>query len=63
MHSEGKAVTDKKRLDWMERHVINVRVPLRYGSRDLLWYGPPTEYDPGESLRVMIDQMMAKGQR
>lgn len=48
---------DAERMDWLEQHVVNVREPLRHGSRDLFWSGP--EQGDGEilpsKLRADID--------
>lgn len=53
---------DTARLDWLERHVVNVRIPLRYGSRDLFWANPPDEDEaPGlPTLREQIDAALAQ---
>lgn len=58
--------SDTARMDWLEKQVVNVRAPLRYGSRDLFWAGPE-EVDGGpdgpSDLRARIDaaQAAAKG--
>jgi hypothetical protein len=57
---------DTARMDWLEAQVVNVRAPLRYGSRDLFW-ASPEEVDGGpdrpSDLRARIDaaQAAAKG--
>ena len=58
---------DTARMDWLETQVVNVRAPLRYGSRDLFW-ASPEEVDGGpdgpSDLRARIDaaQAAAKGE-
>ncbi|SOE37597.1 hypothetical protein [Delftia acidovorans] len=58
--------SDTARMDWLEKQVVNVRAPLRYGSRDLFW-ASPEEVDGGpdgpSDLRARIDaaQAAAKG--
>jgi len=58
---------DTARMDWLEAQVVNVRAPLRYGSRDLFW-ASPEEVDGGpdgpSDLRARIDsaQAAAKGE-
>ncbi len=49
---------DTLRLDWLEKMVVNVRDPLRYGSRDLFWSSPPDDEDErGPSdIRAEIDK-------
>jgi hypothetical protein len=39
---------DAARMDWLMQHTVNVRVHLRYGSRNLFWAGP--EDGDGEIL-------------
>lgn len=57
-------VADAGRLDWLENMCVNVRVPLRYGSRDLFWASP--EDDDGESkpssIRAQIDAALSAGE-
>jgi hypothetical protein len=54
-------------MDWLEKQVVNVRAPLRYGSRDMFW-ASPEEVDGGpdgpSDLRARIDaaQAAAKGE-
>ena len=54
----SSAITDSKRLDWLERKTIEVREPLRYGSRHM-FYASPTEVegadDEPSDLRARID--------
>lgn len=54
---------DAERMDWLMQHTVNVRVHLRYGSRNLFWAGP--EEGDGEilpsNLRAAIDQARATG--
>ncbi len=54
---------DTARMDWLEAQVVNVRAPLRYGSRDLFW-ASPEEVDGGpdgpSDLRARIDAAQAK---
>lgn len=58
---------DTARMNWLEAQVVNVRAPLRYGSRDLFW-ASPEEVDGGpdgpSDLRARIDaaQAAAKGE-
>lgn len=53
---------DKRRLDWLETMVVNVRVDLPYGSHDLFW-ASPEEQDAGPSgpsdIRARIDAAMS----
>jgi hypothetical protein len=57
---------DTARMNWLEAQVVNVRAPLRYGSRDMFW-ASPEEVDGGpdgpSDLRARIDaaQAAAKG--
>jgi hypothetical protein len=59
--------SDTARMDWLEKQVVNVRAPLRYGSRDMFW-ASPEEVDGGpdgpSDLRARIDaaQAAAKGE-
>jgi hypothetical protein len=52
---------DEARMDWLMQHTVNVRVHLRYGSRNLFWAGP--EEGDGETLpsdlRERIDAEIA----
>lgn len=48
-------ITDKQRLDWLEKKVVQVRIPLRYGSKDLFWSSPDIEDDVSD-LRNRIDE-------
>lgn len=53
----SEAARDTKRLDFLCDHVINVRDPLRHGSRDMFW-ASPTDDDSGHApsnLRALID--------
>jgi hypothetical protein len=51
---------DAARMDWLMQHTVNVRVHLRYGSRNLFWAGP--EEGDGEilpsDLRDRIDSAL-----
>lgn len=38
--AQAEASEDSAILDWLEMHCVNVRIPLRYGSRDLFWATP-----------------------
>lgn len=53
---------DAARLDWLETMVVNVRQPLRYGSRDLFW-ASPEDMDGGpdgpSGIRKQIDAARA----
>ena len=60
------APTDRQRLDWLALKVVNVRDPLPYGSRDLLWASPEDVEggpDMPSSLRTQIDLAMANEAR
>jgi hypothetical protein len=50
-------IADAGRLDWLETMTVNVREPLRYGSRDMFWATPAD--DDGESgpsdIRAQLD--------
>lgn len=52
--------TDKQRLDWLQSKCVNVREPLRYGSRDMFWSSP--QDDEGDitlsDIREQIDKAM-----
>lgn len=51
--------SDKDRMDWLERQVVNVRKPLRYGSEDMFWASPEDADGDDEepsSLREEIDR-------
>ena len=54
--------TDTERLDWLETMTVNVRHPLRYGSRNLFW-SSPEDMDGGPSgpsdIRKQIDAARA----
>lgn len=61
-HQSGEAGADTRRLDWLCEHVVNVRLPLPYGSRDMFW-ASPTDDDGGHessNLRWEIDAAMAE---
>ena len=52
---------DTRRLDWLASMTVNVRVPLRYGSRNLFWASPDDEdghFEPSD-LREKIDKHMS----
>lgn len=54
---------DAARMDWLMEHTVNVRVHMRYGSRNLFWAGPQEgdgEILPSD-LRTRIDQAIARG--
>jgi hypothetical protein len=58
---DARARTDTRRLDFLERHIVNVRVPLVHGSNNLFWASP--EDQEGEAalpsdLRKKIDIAM-----
>ena len=56
--------TDTQRIDWLCEHVVNVRLPLPYGSRDMFW-ASPIDDDSGHTpsdLRAKIDAASAGGQ-
>lgn len=51
------AARDAKRLDWLCEYVVNVRMPLVYGSKDMFW-ASPVDDDSGHApsdLRARID--------
>lgn len=52
---------DTKRMDWLVSKTVNVREPLRYGSRDLFWSEAVTdeEDDHATLLREQIDAAVA----
>lgn len=52
---------DAERLDWLERKTVQVREPLRYGSRELFWASPDVE-DVVTNLRQKIDAAMKEQQ-
>lgn len=54
--------TDTERLDWLSRLIVEVRAPLRYGSRQV-FLGVPggdedTDMDEPWDLRGAIDKAM-----
>jgi len=54
---------DARRMDWLMKHTVNVRVHMRYGSRNLFWAGPAEgdgEILPSD-LRQRIDEALTKG--
>jgi hypothetical protein len=55
-----KLQEDAARMDWLMQHTVNVRVHMRYGSRNLFWAGP--EEGDGEilpsDLRDRIDSAL-----
>ncbi|WP_322068963.1 hypothetical protein [Paraburkholderia bannensis] len=56
-HVAPRATNDRERMDWLSSQVVNVRVPLPYGSRDLFW-ASPTDDDAGHTpsdIRARID--------
>lgn len=56
------ATTDSKRLDWLERHHVEVRDPLLYGSRHMFLATPVRVEgmeDEPSNLRDMIDGLMS----
>lgn len=52
--TEVEAPTDTQRLDWLERQHVEVRTPLRYGSRANFHACPDLEEDRSD-LRTAID--------
>ncbi|WP_124492404.1 hypothetical protein [Burkholderia stagnalis] len=57
----SRAMTDTTRLDWLCEHVVNVRLPLPYGSREMFW-ASPSDDDAGHKpsdLRAKIDAASA----
>jgi hypothetical protein len=52
---------DAERLDWLEGMTVNVRVPLRYGSKDLFWATPDDhgDYNEPSNIRAQIDAAMS----
>lgn len=60
--AEAKAPTDTERLDWLSRLIVEVREPLLYGSRQVI-FGVPggdeeTDMDEPWDLRGAIDKAM-----
>lgn len=54
--------TDKQRLDWLERHIVEVRVARVYGSRGLFFAVPDAESpDEPSNIRLQIDAALTKG--
>lgn len=52
---------DRKRMDWLETKVVNVREPMVYGSKDILWSFELTdENDTGyvTKIRQQIDRQL-----
>jgi hypothetical protein len=49
LRAPRQATEDTRRLDWLESKTVNVRTPLRYGSRNLFWAGPSD--DDGVSIK------------
>jgi hypothetical protein len=57
------AMEDTARMNYLESKVVNVREPLRYGSKDKFWASP--EDQDGDSpipsdLRQQIDEWMGE---
>ena len=53
-----EARNDSERLDWLRNHVVNVRVPLVYGSRDMFWYRPPFDEEGQPDGAMPLEQMI-----
>lgn len=53
---------DAARIDWLEQHTVNVRIPHRGGSSDLFWTDPDDcEGQAGRSdIRQAIDFRLAR---
>ncbi len=50
-------MTDTQILDWLSMKVVNVRDPLRYGSRDMFWASPVDDdgwLDEPSNLREQV---------
>jgi len=60
MQQRDELQADKRRLDWLEYKVVNVRLPLVHGSRDLFWSSPEDLDGDCEksNLRQAIDTKM-----
>lgn len=54
--------SDGEMLDWLERHAVNVRVPLVYGSKDLFW-ATPDECDGEQTPSDLRAQIRAEMER
>ena len=56
-----KAAQDAKRMDWLEKQYVQVRAPMRYGSREMFSACPQEveglDDDPSD-LRAQIDAAM-----
>jgi len=63
--ASAEQARDAARLDWLEKMTVNVRIPLRYGSRDLFWTSPDDDdSDVGPSdIRAKIDIAIASQQK
>lgn len=57
----GEVHQDTRRMDALERLVLNVRLDLRYGSKDLFWTTPEDlDGDTGPSdIRAKMDALIA----
>lgn len=51
--------SDTQRLDWLERQVVNVRTPMRYGSLQR-FLASPDEEEQRSDLRSRIDAALAR---
>lgn len=54
---------DTVRLNWLEQHIVDVRKPLRWGSRTV-FVAKATQHDAEDDydspLRSLIDEVMAQ---
>ena len=58
----GPAHPDTERLDWLTQMTVNVRVPLRYGSKNLFWSRSEErdgDADGPSDIRAKIDAARA----
>lgn len=55
---------DAERLDWLSRLIVEVRAPMLYGSRQVIFGAPggdeETDMDEPWDLRGAIDKAMKK---
>ncbi len=59
-------LSDKRRLDWLERQSVSVRTPLLYGSRERFIASPEdrdAEEDMPSDLRKRIDAAMVEDRK
>jgi hypothetical protein len=59
-HRTEQPNEDTAALDWLEKMAVTVRIPLRYGSRELFWASPDEDGAPSD-IRTQIKAAQAKG--